>query len=380
MQPSNSFDSYNQYGPQSVYSVSEIKEQQSSFSNIPVIDISKFECTETRNEFLTSLEKGLKFGFFAVVNPELDINTIEKGYEAFGKFFKSSKEEKMAINKPDLRGQRGYLYHEIALGNTTADSKEYLHIGSKNSNVANVWPTHMDLEGPAMALFDKLKEIGQPILRGIALVLGQREDFFTEMTDNGENLMRALHYYKNPLGGVWAAEHTDIDLLTILPYASEKGLEIEVNGKWEQVVVPKNALVINVGDMLEAFSNGFPSCKHRVRSTTPDTERESVVFFIHPQDGTMIRPLENEKQIHKYPKGTRLDYLFLRLFSNGQLTESQGEEVIKGKFVKRIEQMVKAGTAADSVKLWYEGFQKSVLHIQMQKLNDFVQQFEYNTK
>jgi isopenicillin N synthase-like dioxygenase len=328
-------------------------------SNIPIVDISKYKNTETRKEFLESLEKALNFGFFAFVDPNLDVDNIERGYAAFREFFSSTDEQKFAIHDPEARGQAGYIRFEQALGNLVPDSKEYLHIGRETATFPNIWPKHMDLEGPAMSLYNQLKRISKPLLEGIAEVLGQRYDFFTEMTENGENLMRALHYFPNPKDGVWAAEHTDIDLITLLPYASEEGLEIEINGKWEQVVVPKNALVVNVGDQLEAFSNGFPSCKHRVRSTKPDTERYSVVFFCHPTDNTTIKPVPGRGE-PKYPEGSRLDYLFLRLFSNGQLTEEHGKEVIKGNFIQKIEEMVKVKTAAKSVELWHAGFQKSV--------------------
>ena len=207
----------------------------------------------------------------------------------------------------------------------------------------------MDLEEPAMRLFYKLKEMSQPLLQAIALVLGQRDDFLTGMTEKGANLLRALHYFLNPQEGLWATEHTDIDLLTILPFASEEGLEVEINGEWIPVIVPKNALIVNVGDMLEAYSNGrFPSCNHRVRCTKPNTERESIVFFIHPTDTTVIGPLGEEP--HKFPFGTRLEYLFLRLFSLGLLSREMDEQVVKGSFIGRIKKMVEENQAAEAAQ------------------------------
>ena len=324
-------------------------------SSIPVVDISKFDHPATQNEFLGSLEKGLQVGFFAVVNPDIDIKTIKDGYDAFAQFFASPQAAKNSIHHPELHGQRGYVPSETALNTKSADSKEFVHIGSSN----NFWPNHMDLEGPALRLRDKLKEMGQPLLRAIALLLGEREDFLTNMTQQGENLMRALHYYKNPKDGIWAAEHTDIDLLTILPYASEKGLQVEINGQWVPIYVPENALIVNVGDMLEAYSNGrWPSCKHRVMSTTPDSDRESIVYFIHPTSETVIRPLGKEPP--RYPIGTRLEYVMLRLFSLKLLSKEGAQGVITGDFIKRIKTMVDGNVAADSVKQWFKGFQSSL--------------------
>lgn len=329
-------------------------EQRPFAPTVPVIDISQFENPATRGEFLKSLEKAAEVGFFAVINPEIDVDTIQAGYDAFKKFFASKREQKMSINKPELNGQRGYVPGETALGSKKADNKEFVHIGESD----NLWPPHMDLEEPAMRLFYKLKEMSQPLLQAIALVLGQRDDFLTGMTEKGANLLRALHYFLNPQEGLWATEHTDIDLLTILPFASEEGLEVEINGEWIPVIVPKNALIVNVGDMLEAYSNGrFPSCNHRVRCTKPNTERESIVFFIHPTDTTVIGPLGEEP--HKFPFGTRLEYLFLRLFSLGLLSREMDEQVVKGSFIGRIKKMVEENQAAEAVNRWYKGFQKT---------------------
>lgn len=327
-------------------------------STIPVVDISKFHNTATRKEFLESLEKALEVGFFAVINPGVDISAIEKGYSAFSDFFKSSRQDKMTMHRPELSGQRGYTPGETALGSNSADSKEFVHIGQSR----NVWPSHMKLEEPAMELYAKLRELGQPILQAIALLLGKSDDYLTSMTKDGDDLMRALHYTANPKDGIWAAEHTDIDLLTLLPHASEKGLEVQIKGEWVPVYVPKNALIVNVGDMLETFSNGrWPSCNHRVKSTTPDTERESIVFFIHPTSETVIKPLANEPA--KYPEGTRLEYLFLRLFSLRLLSGELEKTVIDGPFINRIKKMVDDNTAAEAVNRWYQGYQKTLSQI-----------------
>ncbi len=326
---------------------------------IPVVDISKFHNASTRQAFLTSLEKALEVGFFAVINPDVDVSAIQRGYDAFHEFYELPEAQRRAIYDPKLNGQRGYFPGETALGQKAADSKEFVHIGPKD----NLWPEDMDLETPAMELYQKLSELGQPIMGAISLLLGQPDDFLSSMTNEGDNLMRSLHYFRNPQNGIWGAEHTDIDLLTLLPYASEKGLEIEVNGEWKPVVVPKDSLIVNVGDMLESYSNGrWPSCNHRVRCTEADTERESIVFFIHPTSETVIKPLGTTTP--RYPEGTRLEYLLLRLFTIKLLDKQGDQDVIEGKFISRIEEMVKAGTAAEAVQRWYNGFQTRLAETQ----------------
>lgn len=320
---------------------------------IPVVDISQFENTAMRGVFLASLEKGLKVGFFGVVNPALDLQTIQEGYAAFQQFFASSHAEKMKIHDPKVNGQRGFVPGETAVGSSVKDMKEFVHIGCKD----NIWPKHMDLEGPAMRLYRKMMELRIPLLRATSLLLGKEENFLTDATAYGENLMRALHYYPKPKGTELGVAHTDTGLMTILPYASEVGLELKQKNEWIPVVVPRNSLVINVADMLEVLSNGaWPSCEHRVISTVPNKVRESIVFFIHPTDDMVIKPLG--KTAPRYPEGTRLEHLNLRLFTIKLLSKEREQQVINGEFVKRIKHMIDTNTASESVHRWYLGYQK----------------------
>jgi len=342
------------YIPQ-MYHPSQVNETARFESSIPVIDISKYENT---SEFISAFDKALQRGFFAVINSDMDLDVFKEGYEIFHKFFSSSLEKQQLMHRPETSGQRGFIFSQENNGknvNEQPDPKGFYHVGAKD----NIFPEGM--KAPVMRLYDQLNELAKPVLKATALALGQREDFFTSSTENGDKLMRAIHYYPNPKDGIWGAEHTDTGLMTLLPYASEKGLEVEIDGKWVMVQVPKNALVFNVADFLEIFSNGrYPSCNHRVRCTEPNIERESIVFFIHPTSETIVGPLESDEKKKIYPSATRWEHLALRLFSINLLNESQHADVIDGKLIKRIEEMLKAGTVADSVKRWHESYLKKL--------------------
>ena len=329
-------------------------------SNIPVIDISKYDNTK---EFIDTVDKALKKGFFAVINSEMDLQVFENGYKIFHEFYSKPLEEQKMMCRPELNGQRGFIFSQENNGkaNEKPDPKGFYHVGATD----NIFPK--DMEEPVMRLYEQLNKLSQPVLKAIALALGQREDFFTSSTEKGDKLMRSIHYYPNPKDGKWAAEHTDTGFLTLLPYASGEGLEVEIDGKWTMVQVPKNALVFNVADFLEIYSNGrYPSCNHRVRCTTPDVERESIVFFIHPTSETLVEPLIALDQKKTYPAGTRWEHLALRLFTINLLKEEQFAEVTKGRLVKRIEEMVNAGIAADSVKRWHESYVNRVREVSRQ--------------
>jgi isopenicillin N synthase-like dioxygenase len=129
------------------------------------------------------------------------------------------------------------------------------------------------------------------MLRAIALYLELPEQYFRDWVDGGTSILRAIHYgpiLHEPGNAVRAAEHEDINLITLLMGASAEGLEIlSKAGTWVPVTALPDQIVVNVGDMLQRLTN------HRLKSTThrvvnPPRERWSeprfsIPFFLHPQ-------------------------------------------------------------------------------------------------
>lgn len=71
---------------------------------------------------------------------------------------------------------------------------------------------------------------------------------------------------KEEPGAIRAQAHEDINLITILPAASEPGLQVKtLDGEWQDVPCDFGNLIINIGDMLQEASGGYyPSTSHRV--------------------------------------------------------------------------------------------------------------------
>lgn len=330
----------------------------SNDSNIPTVDMQKLRDGQT-DEFDHDLDNALRAGFFAVRNSGIDHEKLRRAYEKSEKFFRLPQEEKNKISIPGEAGQRGYVPGESALDVGLKDTKEFVHIGRER----NYWPELEGFQESIIDLHQEMDELTIPLLQSIARCLKQHDDYLLSKTQKGDCLLRLLHYMANPSNNLWAAKHTDIDLFTILPYASEKGLKVKTNNEWKFIRVEKNSLVFNVGDMLEILSNGeYPSCEHQVECTQPDTERFSIVYFIHPETTTELFPLPAFVTAEKpaaYPMGTHFEYLFLRLYSLKLLNKEQSKWVTEGGLIQRIKAMVEAKTAHDSVKRWYVGFQKT---------------------
>jgi isopenicillin N synthase-like dioxygenase len=87
---------------------------------------------------------------------------------------------------------------------------------------------------------------------------------------------------------VRAAAHGDINLLTILPAATEPGLQVlGKDNAWHDVPRDFGLLIINIGDMLAEASGGYyPSTVHRVLNPTGEAAKKpriSLPLFLHPR-------------------------------------------------------------------------------------------------
>ena len=120
---------------------------------------------------------------------------------------------------------------------------------------------------------------------------------------------------------VWAAEHGDINLITALPRATARGLQVRCGGEWLDAAPPDGHAIINTGLMLERLTNGvIPTGIHRVVGDPEQRgERYSVVQFCHPTPWTVLAPLascitpENPQHISPVMAGDWLDQVLYNI-------------------------------------------------------------------
>lgn len=134
-------------------------------------------------------------------------------------------------------------------------------------------------------------------MQAIALYLGLNEYYFDPFIDQGNSILRAIHYppiTHEPASAIRAEQHEDINLITLLVGASADGLEIlSKKDEWVAVTSLPEQIVVNVGDMLQRLTNNkLRSTTHRV--VNPDrslwhTSRFSIPFFLHPKAGMSLK-------------------------------------------------------------------------------------------
>lgn len=256
------------------------------FEEIPSLDLADFlsEDTHKKQNFVQDLGKAFnQIGFVAIKNHGLSDELIHKLYEVYKQFFQMSDELKQKYAIEGLAGQRAYTGKgkEHAKGRNTGDLKEFYHVGQEVTDgdlIQNEYPENVfaneisEMRVVSLEAYRTLEKTGTNLLRAIALFLGLEENYFDAKVKNGNSILRAIHYYpiedieSVPADAVRAAEHGDINLITLLMGASAEGLQIlRKDQKWIPVTALPNQIVVNVGDMLERLTNNkLKSTIHRV--------------------------------------------------------------------------------------------------------------------
>lgn len=111
----------------------------------------------------------------------------------------------------------------------------------------------------------------------------------------GTLIVNLLHYPACPTPGLTAGagRHSDISTITVLLQDDVGGLYIRGidDDSWIHVTPVEEALVINIGDVLQILSNDrYKSIEHRV-IVDDKRSRVSIPIFVNPEPGEVICPL-----------------------------------------------------------------------------------------
>lgn len=316
------------------------------YDEIPSLDLADFTSGDEykKREFVEELGQAYNnIGFVAIKNHGLSDQLVAQLYAVNQSFFSLPSEIKSKYEDPTNFGQRGYIGKgkEHAKGRKTGDLKEFYHVGQevldgdpiKDQYPDNIWP---EIEIPeyqeiALEAYRTIEQAGQQMLRAIALYLGLEEGYFDEKVHNGNSILRPIHYFpidnpeEVPGDAVRAAEHGDINLITLLMGARADGLQVlRKDNVWIPITALPDQLVVNVGDMLERLTNNkLKSTIHRVVNPPKDqlmTSRYSIPFFMHPRSDMKLNCLEScidEVNPKSYPDITAGEFLSQRLAEIG---------------------------------------------------------------
>ena len=251
---------------------------------LPIVD---YLSPTAASDFTNSLRDT---GFGVLKNHPLDQQLVEGIYAEWLGFFGLAAKHAYAQDPVRLDGYFSPAVSETAKDHTQRDLKEFFHIfpwGRYPAEVSDAARRYY-AAGSALAkrLLQWVEDFSPPEVKA------RYSMPLPKMIEGCEQtLLRILHY--PPLrgdeapGAVRAAAHGDINLLTILPAATEPGLQVMGKDKnWIDAPTDFGLLIVNIGDMLqEASGHYYPSTVHRVLNPVGDSAKKSRIsmpLFLHP--------------------------------------------------------------------------------------------------
>jgi isopenicillin N synthase-like dioxygenase len=303
---------------------------------VPELSLMSFVngTTNDKVKFTNDLFRGLKdYGFIVLVDHPVDPKLTAKAYDLIHEFFHLPLERKQSYVCKEGGGQRGYTAFgvEHAKDSKYPDLKEFWHVG-RESLVnperfgkyfpENIWPTEIpEFKDTFLKLYNGLDTTSTVVLDALGLALDVPETFFRTMLQDGNSILRPIHYPPlspdAPKNAVRSAAHEDINLITVMVGATTSGLELlDRDGKWLPVSSTDKQLVVDSGDMLSRLTNDvIPATTHRV--VNPDdasSHRYSMPFFTHPNPDTVLQCIPScMGSGEKYPPINSHEWLMIRL-------------------------------------------------------------------
>ena len=275
-----------------------------------------------------------QIGFFYIVNHGVSPYLVTRAFEESERFFALPEERKaeIAIERsachrgwfrvggenldPAKQKAGGDLKEGVKIGRDLAQEHPLVQAGTPLHG-PNQWPNLPGWQETMQEYYDAMEALGRELLHAFALALSVEETYFDRWLNAPMTTLGPLHY--PPQTGrvtearLGAGAHTDYGCLTMLAQDQNGGLQVRnANGQWIDAPPIEDSFVVNIGDMMERWTNGvFSSTAHRVINVS-GRERYSLPFFFDPDFDAEVVCLQTcvtEVEGPKYPPTTAGQHL-----------------------------------------------------------------------
>lgn len=351
--------------------MTSLASKQRGSIDLPMIDVGGLRRGTSRDLWQVAEQMGVAardIGFFRICNHGIDPDLISATYRAAERFFALPEVEKQRCYIGNSSNHRGYVpftekgdyadevhrnYEAFDLGlDLPSSDPDYL-----DGNLLigpNVWPELDGFRTTVSRYYEEVACLGRLICSALELFLGLPRSAITSQMTKPISQLRLLHYVRPEIsrdhGSVNMGAHTDYECLTLL-HTRNEGLQVlDQSDQWIDVPVDHAAYVVNIGDMLEAWTNGIlRSTPHRVVNRSP--ERYSLPYFVAANHDAVIRPFpqlvgEGLPELYEpFQAGAHLQRMLLRDFPYLRQRQRQvdaglrsgGRETYSNPFENRIE-------------------------------------------
>ncbi|CAM6126293.1 unnamed protein product [Calypogeia fissa] len=324
--------------------------EKSTNSKVPIIDFSGLSDSTKRASVCAQVARACEtVGFFEIINSGVPQQVLDEAFDINRDFFSLPMEEKLALH-PDLKDKKplvpvfqlGYKHFPI-LGGVENRMEELVvrsyhmrdgpdEVYYTNGSTGDIDPTlnwwtsnPHDYKQKVERLLNELGKVGDTLLDVFSQSLGLPHTYLREVHHKNATVPRYLnfHHYpkatKSDVDETGIVPHRDSSVFTIVSQGYDtEGLQINPCGEWVPVLPKRGSLVVNVGDILQAWTNGrYRSILHRVISNRKSS-RHSCAYFLFPAPGPeadyIVEPIS--KLISKNNPPAYVPFSYLDFFKN----------------------------------------------------------------
>ena len=260
--------------------------------SVPVVDIAELNDPAVR----AAIDQACReWGFFQVTGHGIEDSVLHGMFAASRDFFALSREEKRKILRSE---DNPWGYYDQELTKQTLDWKQVFDYGpSDGEQLKARWPDGLpEFETAVRAYYDSCEALAFRLLGVLASNLDTPVDALERHFEQGHTSFLRLNFYPRYTGDsgnkpFGVNHHSDAGVLTLLMQDDQAGLEVCRDDRWYLVEPIPGALVINIGDIVQVWSNDrYRAALHRV-VTSPERDRYSAPYFFNPSYETDYAPL-----------------------------------------------------------------------------------------
>ena len=278
------------------------------FTEIPEISATSWRHGDVASAARDLVRVCHEVGFFTLVDHGIDRALLDRHLALLRSFFALPRDVKRQIAKANSPYFRGWEDIGSELTDNKVDHREQLDLSSENPPYpAHTLPAYLRIDGPnqwlpestlpgfrdtVVELFGHLDDLANELMAVLARGLGLPPATFRDrFGERPYSLMKLISYPTTPKGEAGVNSHNDAGFLTLLMQHGVGGLQaLNPNGEWIDVPPRDDAIVVNLGEMLQSMtSNYLVATKHRVVATQP---RFSSAYFHGPDLRASLAPLE----------------------------------------------------------------------------------------
>ena len=273
--------------------------------SIPTIDLS----APAEVSAAAIAEASGKWGFFQVVNHGLPLEKRRRFMSQMIAFFGITPSEKQLVRR-SMNNAMGFYDNELT--KNTRDWKEIFDLGSDlrdpDHPATSQWPAALpEFKQAMLDWFFACETLALTILAALCRELRQPEDALVgSFLPRNTSFLRLNYYPPCDQTGIYGENpevlginrHTDAGALTVLVQDEVPALQVKHAGGWSTVVPEPGGAIINIGDMLQVWSNDrYLAAEHRVLANAK-AARYSAPYFLNPATSAAVHPLTSPARYH----------------------------------------------------------------------------------